>query len=214
MAAQNEASIRASSAPKVARNTARSQCSSADHQSCSNLSASASASIIASRASEVRSAKYNASAFRTRRPGRPVDRAACPIVFYCVLDPGNTFLGVTGSAAYPTARGMAPRASQYTKLCTPGEYISVQICALQPPVRLPIFLSNLQWQRYTQEPNLNALGPIQLNPLLPAIPAGAAHISYYPGAPVPAPCVLRLPPSAQTRLLPAARLVSANKLPD
>jgi len=25
---------------------------------------------------------------------------------------------------------------------TPGEYISVQICALQPPVRLAIFLSN------------------------------------------------------------------------
>src|SRR5258707_4941096 len=69
MAAQNEASIRASTAPKVARNTPRSRCSSALHQRPSNLSASASASLIASRASEERCAKCKASALSARNSG-------------------------------------------------------------------------------------------------------------------------------------------------
>ena len=64
MASQNEASIWVSSAPKAARNTPRSRCSSAHQQRCSNLSTSASASLIASRASEVRSARCKASAFQ------------------------------------------------------------------------------------------------------------------------------------------------------
>jgi hypothetical protein len=56
MASQNEASVKVSSAPMAARNTPRSRCSSENALRCSNLSASASASLIASRASEVRSA--------------------------------------------------------------------------------------------------------------------------------------------------------------
>jgi len=57
------ASICVSSAPMAARNTPRSRCSSAHHQRSSNLSTSASACPIASRASEVRSARCKASAF-------------------------------------------------------------------------------------------------------------------------------------------------------
>ena len=62
MASRNEASIWVSSAPKAARNTARSSCSLDKEPRCSNLSASASASSIASRASKVRPARCNASA--------------------------------------------------------------------------------------------------------------------------------------------------------
>jgi len=54
MALQNEASIWVSSALIAARNTPRSRCSSAQYERCSNLSASASPSLIASRASQVR----------------------------------------------------------------------------------------------------------------------------------------------------------------
>ena len=63
MASQNEASIWISSAPIAVRNTPRSRCSSAHHRRSSDLSTSVSASLIALRASEVRSARYNASAF-------------------------------------------------------------------------------------------------------------------------------------------------------
>src|SRR6202022_796697 len=49
MAAQNEASIWVSSASRAARNTPRSRYSSAHHQRSSDLSASASASLIASK---------------------------------------------------------------------------------------------------------------------------------------------------------------------
>src|SRR5271165_5062764 len=80
MAAHNEASIWVSSAPKVARNTPRSRCSSEKYQRCSNLSATACASFIASRASEVRFARCNASALSARNCGRdstePVARAS------------------------------------------------------------------------------------------------------------------------------------------
>ena len=91
MASQNEASIWVSSAPIAVRNTPRSRCSSAHHQRSSDLSTSASASFIASRASEVRSARCKASAFSARKYGRPSDRAGCPIVSYSVLDPRDAF---------------------------------------------------------------------------------------------------------------------------
>ena len=85
---------------------------------------------------------------------------------------------------------------------------------MRPPTASPAPHFPLQWQRYTQEPNLNALGPIQLNSLLPAIPAGAAHISSYPGVPVPRP--FDPPPSLaeQTPLPPAFCPQLANNPPD
>src|SRR5215470_7207358 len=69
MAAQNEASIWVSSPPIAARNTPRSRYSSAHHQRSSVLATSASASVIASRASDIWPARYNASAFSARRYG-------------------------------------------------------------------------------------------------------------------------------------------------
>ena len=51
---------------KVARNTPRSRCSSTQHSRSSDLSTTLCASLIASRASEVQSARYKASAFILR----------------------------------------------------------------------------------------------------------------------------------------------------
>jgi hypothetical protein len=70
MAAENEVSFCVSSAPNVARNTPRSRCSSAHQLRRSVISTSASASSIASRASELRFSKCKASAFSARRNGR------------------------------------------------------------------------------------------------------------------------------------------------
>jgi hypothetical protein len=58
-----QAETKKASAPIAVRNTPRSRCSSAHHQRSSDLSASACASLIASRASEIRCAMYRASAF-------------------------------------------------------------------------------------------------------------------------------------------------------
>jgi hypothetical protein len=69
IASQNEASIWVSSAPIAARNTPRSRCSSAHQKRSSDLSAIASASLIASRASEVRSARCKASASSASKDG-------------------------------------------------------------------------------------------------------------------------------------------------
>ena len=63
MTAQKAPSISASLESMAARNTPRSRCSRAQETRCSNLSASASASLIAVRASEVRSARYKPQPF-------------------------------------------------------------------------------------------------------------------------------------------------------
>ena len=107
MASQNEASIWVSSAPIAARNTPRSRCSSAHHQRSSDLSTSASASFIASRASEVRSARCKASAFSASKIWHDQHRAGRPKVLYSVLDPRDAFSCVTGSAARPTAKNVS-----------------------------------------------------------------------------------------------------------
>jgi hypothetical protein len=78
MASQNEASIWGSSAPIAVRNTPRSRCSSTHHRRAPDLSTSASASFIASRASLVRFARWKASASRARKKApqgsrRPLD---------------------------------------------------------------------------------------------------------------------------------------------
>jgi hypothetical protein len=69
MALWNESSIWVSSAPKAARNTPRSRCSSAHHQRSSDISACLSASFIASSASGMRFARYKVSAFSARTNG-------------------------------------------------------------------------------------------------------------------------------------------------
>jgi hypothetical protein len=104
MALQNEASICVSSAPKAVRNTARSRCSSAHHQRSSVLATSASASVIASRASEVRSARDAKLQPLVRAkiawlaPHRLPDNLFIPSSIHEI-----PFRGVTGSAARPTA---------------------------------------------------------------------------------------------------------------
>src|SRR5271165_5032228 len=71
IAPRNEASISVSLAPVAVRNTPRSRCNSADHQRTSNFSTNPSASLIASRASNVRFAKYKAPAFNASQTERP-----------------------------------------------------------------------------------------------------------------------------------------------
>jgi hypothetical protein len=110
MAAQKEASNWVSSAPKVARNNPRGRWSSAEYQRCSNLSASASASFIALRASEVRFARYNASAFSARNCGRD-SRAlvARQSLIFCSIH--GTPSTVSPEALHAQPRQMAPIAS-------------------------------------------------------------------------------------------------------
>ena len=102
MAVQNEVSICDSSASTAIRNTPRSLCSSADHQRCSNLSATSSASFIASRASEVRSGQMQCFSLSCEMSWQAQNRTGCLKISYSVLDPRNTFRRVTGSAARPT----------------------------------------------------------------------------------------------------------------
>src|SRR5260221_13157267 len=115
IASQNEPSIWVSSAPIAARNTPRSRCSSALHQRPSNLSATTSASRIASRASEVRSARCKASAFSASQNGTTsVEPFARKSLIPCSIHGIPSAVSPEALRARP--RKMDPIASQYTKL--------------------------------------------------------------------------------------------------
>ena len=130
MASQNEASIWVSSAPIAAeKHTAEPVQFGTPHCALQIFRPVLPPRSIASRASEVRSARYKASAFSARKNGRRQHRTGCPIVSYSVLDPRDTFSCVTGSATRPTAEN-GSYSQPIHKIVTRGEFNQIRCQAV------------------------------------------------------------------------------------